>query len=226
METETRTGERLDGKDKRLILAVLLIAVVSVLYTRLNYSAAFPEASIDLRFSKDHITGMAASFLRERGLSPAGFRSLTLFDPDEEARLYLEREMGLGEANRLMQAEVSVWRWRARWFRPPEKEEMAVFLSPGGKLVGFDHTVAEEAPGARLEKQAARALAESFLSRQTETRHRLIEEQLQERPNRHDYFFTWEQEGFRAKDATYRRTVLVQGDRIGRYKEYLYIPEQ
>ena len=53
-----------------------------------------------------------------------------------------------------------------------------------------------------------------------------IEEQLQERPARYDYVFTWEQEGFRAKDATYRRTVVVQGDKIGRYSEYLYVPEK
>jgi hypothetical protein len=220
------TTEQLDFRDKRLILVVALIAAASVTYTIFNYSGAFPEASLDLRLSKAQITSLAEEFLRAQGLSPDGFRNLTLFDPDEQARVYLEREMGLEEANRLMQGGVAVWRWRARWFRPPDQEEMLVYLSPAGALVGLEHVIPEAAPGARLVKDQARRLAEEFLSKRTTARQRLIEEQLQERPARFDYVFTWEQEGFRAKDATYRRTIVVLGDRIGQYSEYLYVPEK
>ncbi len=208
------------------MLAVAVVAAASVIYTIFNYQGAFPEASIDLRLSKTEITALAEKFLREQGLSPDGFRNLTLFDPDDNARIYLEREMGLREANRLMQDGVSVWRWRARWFRPPDQEEMLVRLNPAGVVVGFSHVVPEAAPGAKLSKESARRLAEEFLAKRTRVSERLVEEQLQERPARYDYVFTWEQEGFRAKDATYRRTVVVQGDRIGRYSEYLYVPEK
>jgi hypothetical protein len=55
---------------------------------------------------------------------------------------------------------------------------------------------------------------------------RFIEEQLKERPNRFDYLFTWEQEGFKAKEATNRRSVTVQGDQVGAYQEFLYVPEK
>jgi hypothetical protein len=220
------TTERLDTGDKRLVLAVALIAAACVTYTIFHYQGAFPEASLDLRLSKAQVTSLAERFLGSQGLSTGGFRNLTLFDPDEQARVYLEREMGLAGANRLMQTAVSVWRWRARWFRPPEEEEMLVYLSPVGALVGFEHAVPEAAPGARLTQESARRLAGDFLAGQTKTAQRLIEEQLQERPARYDYVFTWEQEGFRAKDATYRRTIVVQGDRIGQYSEYLYVPEQ
>jgi hypothetical protein len=218
--------EPLARADKRLILVAALVAAVSVFYTARNYSAAFPAASIDLRLSKTEITAKALAFLGSRGLSPAGFLNLTLFDPDDDARVYLEREVGLVEANRLMQGEVAVWRWRARWFRPPAKEEMVVYLGPGGRLVGFRHAIAETAPGAKLDREAARRLATEFLARQTRDPQRLVEEQLQERPARYDYVFTWEREGFRAKDATYRRTVVMQGASVGRYSEYLYVPEQ
>ena len=54
----------------------------------------------------------------------------------------------------------------------------------------------------------------------------MVEERLQERPNRFDYVFTWEQEDFRAKDATCRRTLVVQGGEIGSYREYLHVPEE
>ncbi|HSB17124.1 MAG TPA: hypothetical protein VLE22_21925, partial [Bryobacteraceae bacterium] len=112
-------GEPLRSEDKRLIVVVLLVAVASVIFTQLNFFAAFPEASIDLRYSKEQITKFAEDFLRGQGLSTTGFRRLTLFDPDDTAKTYLERELGLDQANRLMQERVPVWRWRARWFRPP-----------------------------------------------------------------------------------------------------------
>ncbi|MCW5981911.1 MAG: CPBP family intramembrane metalloprotease [Bryobacteraceae bacterium] len=220
------TVERLQSSDKRLIGIVILIAAASVIYTRANYRSAFPQASIDLRFSKDQITNFAQEFLARQGLDTEGFRNLTVFDPDERARFYLERELGLEEANRLMQAETSVWRWRARWFRPPDKEERIVYFSPQGRMVGFQHVIAEAAPGARLTREEAGALAEKFLREQTAKPHRLIEQQLQERPARHDHVFTWEQEDFRAKDATYWRTVVIQGDRLGAYSEFLHAPEQ
>jgi membrane protease YdiL (CAAX protease family) len=220
------TCERFDRRDLRLVLVLIAVAAVSVAYTAYNFKAAFPQASINLRYSKDQISTMAGKFLSERGLRLDGFHQLTLFDPDQTGSLYLERELGLEEANRLMRAEVSVWRWRARWFRPPEKEEMTVWLSPEGRLVGFEHQIREDAAGARLTKEQARAIAESFLRSQTTAPQKFIEEQLKERPNRYDYLFTWEQEGFKAKEATNRRSVTVQGGQVGAYQEFLHVPEK
>lgn len=220
------TTERLDSRDLRVIAAVVAVVILSVAFARLNFSRAFPQASIDLRYSKDQITGMARQFLAARNLTPDGFRNVTIFDSDETARTYLERELGLEEANKLMAGAVSVWRWRARWFKPPEKEERIVWLSPDGKLKGFRQLIPEAASGSRLEQAEALAVAQRFLSEVTPEPHRLIEQQRLERPNRYDYSFTWEKVGFKVKDATYRRSVLVQGDRVGQYEEGLHVPEQ
>ena len=46
------------------------------------------------------------------------------------------------------------------------------------------------------------------------------------RPNRTDWFFTWEKRGFRAKDAPYRMRASLQGDRLGATAEYLQVPEE
>ena len=59
--------ERLTSRDKRLILAAVLVVACAVAYIRYNFFAAFPEASIDLRYSKSEITRMAGRFLQERG---------------------------------------------------------------------------------------------------------------------------------------------------------------
>jgi len=220
------TFEPLQPRDKRLAGVALLLIAAAAWYTLRNYEAAFPQASLDLRYSKSEITRLAEEALHKRGLSVEGYRNLTIFEPDDSARLFLERELGLEEANRLMAGEVAVWQWRARWFKPPEEEELLVYLSPDGRLVGFDHIVPESEAGARLERDEALGIARGYLQERTTLPHRLIEDQSRERPNRLDYVFTWEREGFRAKDATYRRRVVIQGGEVGRYSEYLHVPER
>jgi Type II CAAX prenyl endopeptidase Rce1-like len=217
--------EKFGRGDLRWVAFILLLILLAAVYIRFNYYKAFPEASIDLRLSKPRITDEAARFAAAQGFRTAGYREITLFDPDDDARLYLERELGVEKANRLMHRQVSVWRWRARWFEPPRKEEAQVLVSPDGRIVGYDHVVPEDQAGARLSMVAARAIAKQFLDGRTSAPSHLVEEQLQQKPNRYDYEFTWEENGFRAKDATYRYTVVVQGGRIGKYSEYLHVPE-
>jgi hypothetical protein len=216
----------IDSSDRRLIAASLLVILGAGLYVWWNYEAAFPQASLELKLTRDQITARAERFLQDRRIATQGFRNFTIFEPDEEARLYLERELGLARANQLMLSEVPIWKWRARWYKPPEKEEMRVYLKPDGKLTGFEHRIKETDPGRRIEAISARMLAEAFLKGQTDKPHRLVAEQTEKRPNRDDHVFTWEQEGFKAKDAAIRRSVVIHGDRVGSYREFLYIPEQ
>jgi membrane protease YdiL (CAAX protease family) len=207
------------------LLAGLAGAAIAYFY----FFHAFPEASIDLRLSRTEIAERGAGWLRLRGLNPAGYRQSVLFDPEDEARTYLEREMGLEAANRLMASQVPVWRWRVRFFRPPQKEEFVVRLTTAGQLTGFRHLIDEKAPGARLGKDEAQRLAEIFLRAQKAidpAHYWLVSDSLDARPNRHDYTFTWERRNYRLKEATWRVSVTVQGDRIGGYREFLKVPEQ
>ena len=103
-------------------------------------------------------------------------------------------------------------------------------VDPAGGIVGYNHELEEAAPGARLERAAAQATAESFLR---DTLHadlslydfREEEANLTERPARRDWSFSWERRGFRAKDAPYRLTVTLAGDRVSGYNEFLKVPE-
>ncbi|MBI3208927.1 MAG: CPBP family intramembrane metalloprotease [Candidatus Solibacter usitatus] len=212
--------------EKRLLLLTAALVAVSALYVRHNYNAAFPQASLELPLSRNEIESRARDFLTSRGLATARFQNLTAFDADDDARLYLEHELGQDQANRLMRAKVPVWRWRARWFRPPDKEEMLVWLRPDGQLSGFEHRVPEAAAGARLDRLSARLLAQAFLDGQTNVRQKLVAEETSARPNRDDHSFTWEEEEFRAKNATIRRSVEIHGGKVGAYREFLYLPDQ
>lgn len=226
LEPEQRGLEPITAADRRLIALSAAVILFCVCYLWYNYRAAFPQASIELKLGRGEITARAEAFLRSRGWKHDGFLNLTLFDPDDEARLFLERETGLEKANALMRDRVPVWRWRARWYKPPEREEFRVIVAPDGRVAGFDHLVPEQAAGDRLSADEARRRAEEFLHAQTNEPHRVVEQESEQRPNRVDHVLTFEREGFDVNGAAIRRAVTLRGGEVAAYSEYLKIPEQ
>ena len=94
------------------------------------------------------------------------------FQFDEDAKVFLERELGLERANAIMGREVKLWRWGHRWYRPLEREEVTVEVTPRGEIASFQHLLPEDGRGADLSAEAARSLAESFLV--LEMRHSIV----------------------------------------------------
>jgi membrane protease YdiL (CAAX protease family) len=219
--------ERLDRRDRRLLLGCLLVIALSLAVGIPNFYRAFPEASIDFAITRDQAREKAVAFLEARGLPAAGYRHSAAFKYDALAKTFLERELGLAEATALIGRPVRLWRWSNRWTRELEKEELQVELTTTGELVGFAHLVEEERPGPRLAPEEARRLAEEFLAALQRDLATLefVEVQVIDRPRRTDYAFTWKLAGFAVGEATYRLSVGVQGDQVGRYAESLKVPE-
>jgi Type II CAAX prenyl endopeptidase Rce1-like len=222
--------ERLERRDLKILLLWLLAGLIGAGFAWKYFFVAFPEASVDFRVSRPAALAEARDFLRALGDSTSGYRATIVFDSDDTAKTYLEREVGLREANRLMASEVNVWRWSARFFRSGQKEEYSVQVNPAGRVVGFAHVVEEDRPGARLDRAAALAVAEKFLRERAGidlSGYDFLPEEASsiERPNRRDWSFSWERHGFRAKDAPYRLRVAILGDRVGGFEQFLKVPE-
>jgi membrane protease YdiL (CAAX protease family) len=225
---------RLDARDARVLLLWLLAGIVGASVAYRYFFQAFPEASVNFQVTRDAALDRARAFVAAQGFSPEGYQSAIVFsvrdDDKDNQKTYLEREVGLEQANRLMSSDVSVWYWDARFFKPLQKEEFHVGVDPAGRIVGYQHTLAEEAPGARPDRAEALSKADGFLR---DTLHMPLggytflptEANSSVRPNRTDWSFTWERTGFRAKDAPYRLHVTLTGDRIGGYQEGLQVPE-
>jgi membrane protease YdiL (CAAX protease family) len=219
---------RFDSKDGRQIVICLALFALSVFIGVRYFYRVFPEASIDFRLSREEAKEKAAAFLKAMGTGLAGHKYAGVFDHDDEAVVYLERTVGLEEANRLVAERVRVWRWENRWFLPRTKEELRVGISPGGELVRFRHTLDEGASGARLDPAEVRGLALGFLEkwkRLAEDDLRFIGQETRERPNRRDHTLTWELKRFRVGEATYRYEVGIAGGAVSAYREFLKIPE-
>lgn len=227
-------NSRLQARDWRTILLWLLAAVLGVVIATRYFFVAFPEAALDLRVSRPEALATARSFLTSSAVAPqtriAESQSAIVFGHDDDARVFLERQLGLAEANRLMTSEVNVWHWNARFFRDRQKEEFTVEVDPGGRIVAFDHILPEAAPGARLERDAAFEIARAFVATRLHVNlggFNFLQEETSsaDRPNRRDWSFTWERRDFRAADAPYRLRFTLHGDQPGSFDEFLKVPE-
>jgi membrane protease YdiL (CAAX protease family) len=221
---------RLTGSEKRALILWVICGVLGLVFAQRYFFRAFPEASVDFKVSRTEAQQRAKTFVQGLGENLDGYQSTITFQVDDNAKTYLERELGLQEANRLMSSELNIWFWEVRFFKPQQEEEYQVRVSPAGKVVAYSHKI-EEARGAKsLSREEALSAAKRFLQSKLGTNldswNFLPEEANSEtRPNRLDWSFTWERKNFKAKDAPYRLGVGLQGDHIGSTQEFLQVPE-
>lgn len=221
--------ERFGRPDLRFLAVCLVVFAGTVWYAVRNFHRAFPEASIDFRVSRADGESIATSFLGGQRFDTAGYRLASSFAFDDDAKTFLERELGLEKANAIMGTRVRLWRWSYRWFRPLQKEEFRVDVTPKGEVVGFRHELPEDAVRPTPSDLDARAIAEKFLRtrmRRDPAQMDFVEGSETTRPHRIDRTFTWKERGFDVHGADYRVEVALAGDEPGGYREYLHIPEQ
>ena len=221
--------ERLKSSDYRFIAVCLALLAATTWFSIGNFYRAFPEASIDFRVNRDDGQALAGKFLSGQGYRTEGYRHASSFSFDDDAKTFLEREVGLEQANQLMGTKVRLWRWSYRWFRPLQKEEFSVDITPRGELTAFAHDIPEDATRPAATSEQARTLAEEFLDTRLQRKPvslDFVEASDVARPHRVDRVFTWKERDFNLHDATNRVEVTVLGDEVGGYREYLKVPEQ
>src|SRR5580704_2488727 len=128
--------DRLTSSDKRTLLLWVLLGIVGVVFAQKYFFRAFPEASVDFKVSRAEALGRAQKFVGALGEDVSGYQSAIVFDVDDNAKTYLEREVGLQQANQLMSSELHIWYWNVRFFRPGQEEEFSVRVSPAGEIAG------------------------------------------------------------------------------------------
>ncbi len=223
-------SERLTGSDKRALFLWVILAILGAAFAYKYFFRAFPEASVNFQVSREEALTRAQKFVTGLGEDVSGYRSAIVFNVDDNAKVYLERQLGLQQANKLMSSELNIWYWHVRFFRPQQEEEFSVSVSPAGNVVGYKHKVPEARAGPSLGQSAAQAMARNFLSAKLGLDlngwdYLPEEANSKKKTTRLDWDFTWEKRGFRAKDAPYRLQVTLQGDKPGEAREFLQVPE-
>jgi membrane protease YdiL (CAAX protease family) len=219
--------EKLDRRDVRFLIACVAVMVIGGAVTALLFKRAFPEASIEFRVNRSQARVEGKKFLHGLGRDLARTRFAGRFDIEEEPKVYLERELGLERASRFYGRDAKVWRWKMRWFRSGLKEEERVEITPRGDLAGYESVRREDAPGARLSKEEARARSLGFLEKIGIPAASLkpIEVSPVTRPKRTDWTFVDEKPSFVMGEATVRYRTTVAGAEVTGFHELVHVPE-
>ncbi|GAB4543592.1 MAG: hypothetical protein Kow0063_36910 [Anaerolineae bacterium] len=228
--SETHSAGPASPSSWRPDLIITLLGLIGLALFLAFYDRAFPSAAIDLELSRAEITQRAQAYLQSQGYNLQDYEFALSFGEDWWASVYLQRTLGIPETNRLVRGErLPIWTWQARWFRPLQKEEFSVSLAPDGEVVAFFHSLPEEAPGASLPQEGARALAEAYLVQDRDWSSadwELVSASTQEQPGgRADHFFEWRRRDFAVGDGDLWLSLSVQGDQIGSHYLWLRVPE-
>ncbi len=229
MAETLRPPVRFDRRDRVFVVLCLLTILAGAAVFHAGFSRAFPEASIDFKVTREEAVRRGAEALRARGFELEGTRALVVFDGDDEAKVYLERTLGLEKANPVFKTTVPVWRWSVRWVRPLEKLEYRAAVAPDGRLLAVRRILPEKAAAPDPGEAAARTLAEAeirTLRGLDPSALKFIETTVNRRPERVDRTFVWESNTIRFGDAALRYLVEVQGDRVGRSSLHFEVPEK
>lgn len=213
-------------------VAFATLAAAATLFTWLGFPRAFPLVDVDVSMNRSEALERAAALRDELGCGPSEARAAVRFTRAGREQTFVELEGGGTERVRELAATEApaLFRWQVRFFRPDERNETRVSFTPSGRPWGFRETLAEDAPGAALESEAARALAlraladspfEVDLSRWED-----VESSRELLPGgRVDHSFTWRHRQTRFGEAESRLRLDVSGDRLTGLSRWIEVPE-
>src|SRR5256885_9100773 len=104
-------GDRLTGSDKRTLLLWMVVGILGALFAYKYFFRAFPEASVNFQVSREEALARAQKFVSGLREDVSGYQSTIVFAVDDNAKVYLERQLGLQQANKLMPASWITWSW-------------------------------------------------------------------------------------------------------------------
>ncbi len=218
---------RFSRRDLLFIAVCLALTVASLVVIVRWFHAAFPEASIDFRYDRVSSRYIAESLLAAEKIDVRGYKRAAVFDADDEARIFLERSLGLEPATRVMKSDVRVWFWHHRWFKPLQEEEFQVEIAPTGELVSYSRTIPESLAIPAATPAGARRIAEEFLARNGNpiAGLDLVTQSERQLPKRLQRIFTWEAKAIHPAGSSYRHTITVDGNAVSSYSQQLKVPE-
>jgi hypothetical protein len=189
---------------------------------------AFPSASIDLKVPADRIEALSWSEASRLGYGHKDCIKATGFTSDENAKTFLDYELGLTRSFELMKEKIPVWYWISRYCAPSQQEEMRVWLNPGGRLVAFEHDFENDRQLPSYGHDEALARAKAFIEgdmKQSLEGYKLVDDTPTTQTNRTDYSFIFEDAKQAFNGARLRTIVCLAGNQVSQYNHFLYVPE-
>jgi membrane protease YdiL (CAAX protease family) len=216
-------AHRLSRADWRLIAVCAILAALSTFIAVRYWKSAFPQASIDFKYDRNSSRELAERVVRLQQIDVAKMKHAVRFDSDEQARIFLERSLGLDDAGRVMRDQVRVWTWHHRWFLPLVEEEVSVDVAPTGEIVAFTHVIPEDRAVADGGAKPPIEFLQRIGAKTSDLQ--LISTSERKLPRRVQRIYTFESKSIRPAGAGYRHVVTVDGNRVSGYAQRLKVPD-
>ncbi len=205
---------------------LILLAIAGAVTFRLLFYDVAPTASIDLKYSRSEIMEMSRSYLQNLGYDLKHYQQDAWFSGIGSTHLYFQTQGGIRHANDIIRADsLPVHHWYVSWYdrsqtKSQADESFSMWVSPGGRTLGFLHTIKDSASLPSLSKEEAEQRAAGFLRGQGVDLSRFVLSTSSEtqQPNRLDHRFVWSN-----NDSLLEQTiwVQVQGTEIAGYRKEL-----
>lgn len=212
-----------------LLLVMFLLGVVGLGIFRWKEKAVFPNASIDLRIPKSEILRQAEEWTKKLGYQKERIVKSITFGYDDDAKTFLEYELGNSTANKLMSETVPIFYWNCRFRQEFDQEKFDVQLSPTGKLTAFEFDLPNDKALPSLSHSEAKKKALAFVQEHTQWKEadlKLVEDETVTCPHRVDHSFTWEYQPLDWKGAKLRAKADLSGNLLSSYDLSLHQPEE
>lgn len=214
------------------ILFTIVAAGCALLAFRL-FPQAFPLLSLDLAMDRPHAIASARQLAAAQHWGPAdAVRDAASFGSDGYAQAFVELEGGgkTALADLFRDKFYAPYAWQVRLFKESEAHQTTVRFKPDGAPYGFDETLREDAPGAALDADTARVLAEQTAAaapwQLPIARFTFVEKSQVLRPGgRVDHTFIYERPDRPLGEGRLRLQLVVSGDRLTGVSHFIKIPE-
>lgn len=212
-----------------LALAALSIASGAVAWW--YFPRAFSILALEISMDRDAALAEARAIAARDDFGPEGYQQAASFTLDSRTQTFVELEGGGKDAFTRMLEEglYSAYAWQVRHFRESETTETRMAFRPDGRPYELLVQLPEDQPGAALEADAARAIAEREAAAQWHVELALytpLPPGQERRPGgRVDHTFIYERPVPTFGDAHLRLRLGVSGDRLTRVEHFVQIPE-
>jgi hypothetical protein len=200
--------------------------------------AVFSDPRADaptLEVRREEAVRAARAELEARGVAPADWEEVALVEggPSAAARFVWETS-GRDVYRELLGSYLPPPQWRVGFVRftgPVEEraEEWRVAVGPGAEVREVRHRLPEGRPGASLEEQDARSVAEAALREPRDLNAADVTEvsaEARQRPARRDWVFTFRAEGAsRLSEGERRIEIEIAGDEVVGRRRFVHVPE-
>lgn len=207
-------------KTKSLWLIGVGVAIAAAYGVYWYFPQAFPIVNVSYTMDRAAALSRAKELAGQLQLGPQdGYTQAAAANLDDQMQVYTELEAG-GEKvfqDVITSGIYSPYIWVVRHFKPLDVNEVHFFFTPDGKLYGFQEKIAEKVERPSLQPKQAREIAEKQAVKSWAVpldQFTLVESSKDTKPNgRTDHKFVYERKE-RLKDAYYRLTLEVTGDKL------------